>query len=924
MSDNPAPPWSDTIARADAHAPFLRRMMELRPDLLAAICAGKLDAVIRSALALEPSTIDEANRANLSITRQLRLARGDMMLALALGDLAGALSFQQVARALSDFADVSLQAALESIFARRYDCAPIGFAVIALGKLGGHELNYSSDIDPIFLFDPETMPSRRKETPHDAAQRVGRELIALLSERDGDGHVFRVDMRLRPESEVSPMVLPIRSAISHYESRALTWERAAFIRSRLAAGCKALGQYFLQEIQPFVWRRSLDFGTIDAIAELTRRIRAHHQGEQMATPGFDLKRGRGGIREIEFFAQSQQLVHGGRNPDLRSGNTLEALKALAAEQIIPADQADILSESYIMLRTIEHRLQMVDDRQTHALPDDAAALDNVAELHGLADGAALLEMLQPVCAIVSQHYDQLLAEQGNGGGQASSASDNTEQIMLTDHDELLPGQLAALGFADPKVIAERLADWRSGKVRALRTPQSRKAFEDQIGTLLAAVRQHEGGIDAINRLDSMLQQLPSVLDLFHLLGARPALIGILARLLCHAPALSKALAMRASLLDGIVDTSIFDRQDDLADIITELEQRDGCDDLGLMLERVATDISERRFAIGVQLIEGRTDPLDAALDYSRIAEAAIQVVADRVTQDFAAEHGHFADDELLILAMGRLGGEALTHASDLDLVFLFTGEHDAQSDGPRPLSATRYFNRLAQRISSGLALPTATGPLYEVDTRLRPSGMQGLLAASIEGFWDYQRKKAWTWEHMALCRARPVYGSQQARNGLSHGIAGLLGSGRVADTIARDALAMRGDMAKAKPPKGPWDAKLASGALVDLEFCIHTQQLIHGQGISPHLGEALAMLVDHKLLPPELVEAHNFLTRLLVMSRLVTPQNNSPAEASRPLVAKACGVTSWEGVVEHYQHYTDIVRAARIAILGKIPTLDDI
>ncbi|MEO1044235.1 MAG: bifunctional [glutamate--ammonia ligase]-adenylyl-L-tyrosine phosphorylase/[glutamate--ammonia-ligase] adenylyltransferase [Pseudomonadota bacterium] len=911
------------IDRAAAHAPFLRRMMQSRPDLITTIGETGLDKAIQAALALEPAGLSSGEVDSLAMPRRLRLARGDVMLALALGDLAELLSFQQVSRALSHFADRCLEAALTSIFARRYDCAPTGFAVIALGKLGGHELNYSSDIDPIFLFDPETIPSRRKETPHDAAQRVGRELIAMLSERDGDGHVFRVDMRLRPESEVSPMVLPIRSAISHYESRALTWERAAFIRARPAAGDAGLGAYFLGEIGPFVWRRSLDFGTIDAIAELTRRIRAHHQGPDEPTPGFDLKRGRGGIREIEFYAQSQQLVHGGRNPNIRSGNTLDALSALAAEQIIPADQAADLSRGYITLRTIEHRLQMVEDRQTHELPEDGTALDNVARLHGLADSAALLELLHPVCATASHYYDALLIRQG-GPDQAAAGDRDDGALLLADEEPLLIAQLGKLGFSDVAAIAARIADWRAGQVRALRTPQSRAAFEQQIGALFASIRRHAGDVGAINRLDAMLRQLPSVLDLFNLLAARPALIGILARLLCHAPALSKALAMRASLLDGIVDASIFDRQSDLDAIIVELERRSSADDLGLMLERVATDIAERRFAIGVQLIEGRTDPLDAAHDYSRIAEAAIAIVTDKVTEEFRQQHGELPGGELLILAMGRLGGEALTHASDLDLVYLFTGPHDARSNGSKSLSATQYFNRLAQRVSAGLSLPTATGALYEVDTRLRPSGMQGLLAASVESFWDYQRNKAWTWEHMALCRARPVYGSRTARNGLSHGIAGLLGSGRVAEAIVKDALAMRGDMARAKPPKGPWDAKLASGALVDLEFCIHTQQLVHGEGLCPHLGDALKILVDHKLLSADLTEAHNFLTRLLVMSRLVTPVENSPAIASRPLVALACGLASWDEVIDHYRRYTDIVRQTRIAILGTIPTLDGI
>ncbi|MBS0504528.1 MAG: glutamine-synthetase adenylyltransferase, partial [Proteobacteria bacterium] len=377
---------TDAIERASAHAPFLRGELERHRDLADLLAAGDLDG----ALAAIAVVSDDA-----PVSRRLRLERGRAALTLAIGDLAGLLSFEQVTEALSDLADRCLTTAIEAAITERTPGeAPRGFAVIALGKHGGRELNYSSDIDPIFLYDPGTLPHRAKEEASEAAVRIGRRVIELLQARDADGYAFRVDLRLRPSPEVTPIALPVEAAIGYYESSAVAWERAAFVRARAAAGDIALGQSFLDAIRPFVWRRSLDFGAIKEMRAMSHRIRDHH-GRAAFGPGYDLKRGRGGIREIEFFAQIHQLIHGGRDRNLRSQTTIPALEALAAAGLIGADEVAELAEAYRLYRTIEHRLQMVDDRQTHELPKDAAALDNVARLHGMADGAALTDLLRP-------------------------------------------------------------------------------------------------------------------------------------------------------------------------------------------------------------------------------------------------------------------------------------------------------------------------------------------------------------------------------------------------------------------------------------------------------------------------------------------------------------------------------------------------
>lgn len=893
--------FSDAIKRARAHSPFLALALERHPETLAVLCSQGVDAAIaRIMLAYADVPVSEA----------LRRRKNALATVLAIADLAGEIGVEEVTLHLSDFADAALDAALADVFARRTPGEPVrGFAVIALGKHGGQELNYSSDIDPIFIYDPQTLPVRAREDAADAAQRIARQLIDMMSARDGHGYVFRMDLRLRPSAEVTPLAIPVDAALSHYESQALTWEQAAFIRSRAAAGDRALGSYFLDSLRPFIWRRSLDFGTIDEIAALTRQIREHYSKGQLLGPGFDLKRGRGGIREVEFFTQAHQLIHGGRDPALRARSTLNALAALAAQGIVPDDEGAMLADHYRTLRTFEHRLQMVDDQQTHSLPQDSAALDNVAQLHGLADGTAMIAALKSVTGDVAQVYDQLIASQ-------RSCSDDTE-ITLSSDPELLADALASAGLDAPEALAARVQAWRGGAVRALRSAAGRKAFEAVLPALLGAFAEAPDQDAALNRFDDLLRQLPSTVNVFRLLQARPALMQTMVDILSHAPPLAESLARRGDLLDGLIDASAYDLIGSVDDIVARLSREEPGDDYQQRLDTVRVRVGEMRFALGVQLIEGRHDPVAIAGGYARVAEAAIIRLANCAVQEFTAVHGWIADCEPVILALGRLGGGALTHASDLDLIFLFSGEIGAESDGARPLGSTQYYNRLAQRIIAALSVATAAGALYEVDTRLRPNGAQGLLAVSFASFAEYQREHAWTWEHMALCRARVVYGSAGARARLEDIIDGVLNTARDAGEIAAAALKMRADIAAHKLPLGPLDVKLLPGGLIDIEFIVHTLQLQQRVGFDPDLRLALAALVEAGLVDAALIRAHDLLTRLLVTLRLVAPDCKEPPSASQVLIARACGCKSWSALLADVEAARNCVLAEWRRIFGE-------
>ena len=864
------------LGRARSFSPFLRDGLQVLPVIGEVFLASGALAAAELALQADADSLDS----------RLRRQRHGLALAVALGDLSAELPLEQVTRLLSDFADCAIDEAIRTAILERVpDADPQGFVAIAMGKLGSHELNYSSDVDLLLLFDPATLPKRGRDDAGEGAVRIARRVIEILQRRTEDGYVQRVDLRLRPSPEVTPIALPIDAAISHYESSALPWERAAFIRARAAAGDIALGHRFLDAIQPFVWRRSLDFGVIEDVRAISARIRDHFAQSAVIGPGYDLKRGRGGIREVEFFVQIQQMIHGGRDSSVRRPATLDAIEALVAAGHLDRTTAGELAGAYRLLRTIEHRVQMVEDAQTHLLPAAPEALDNVAHLHGLPAGPELLALVTPHVEQAGRIFDSL------------APGDRTH--FSNDRDVLLR-ELGELGFGDVEAAARHVADWRSGKARSLRSPAAQQAFEAMLPGLMQAIATGADPGHSLNRLSDIVERLSSGVNFFRLLEARPALARLFAKVLAHAPALSDQLARRPELFEGLFDASSFAMPPPPEQFALGLEQAMAGQPYDVALDRARRLVNERRFALGVQLIDRRRDPLEVAHGYARVAEGALHALASTTVGEFEQLHGRFAEGELVILGLGRLGGGELTHASDLDLIYLHTAQPDTVSDGAKPLGPNDYFNRLASRVTAALSVPTPAGPLYEVDTRLRPEGSTGMLIVSVEAFEKYQQDSAWTWEHMALCRARPVFGSVPARTGVAEIIGRILTTKRSPETLLRDAAKMRAEMERHKPPQSPLDVKLGPGGLVDLEFAVHVLQLMHGVALDPRIDVAIDQLSAASLVPANISEAQKLLTRMLVMMRLVAPGDVKPTGDTWQLVAEACGAASWEALLAEH------------------------
>ena len=889
--------WTSALNRARDHAPFLARALERRPDLARMLAEG----------AGEEALLAAKQVAEADVATALRRERLGLALVLAVGDLAGAFDLEKVMRELSTFADRALHAALAAAIRKRVpDAEPAGMIGLALGKHGAGELNYSSDIDPILLYEPDQLPRRERDEPGEAAQRYARETVRLLSDVTSEGYVFRVDLRLRPAAEVSPLALSLDSAITHYESSALAWERAAFIRARACAGDIGAGEAFLDHIRPFVWRRSLDFGAIDEVRRLTHRIRDEQRGPRSPEPGYNLKLGRGGIREIEFFAQTHQLIHGGRDPSLRVRGTRAALDALAATGRISSADAQALGESYDGLRMIEHRLQMVGDKQTHTLPA-GEALDTAARLHGLDRGAALIALVEDLARPVAERFDALLDE---------------DRISVP---KSAPHVVADTGAAPdiPVELVERMSQWTGGRYPALRSTAALSAFEAIRPDLLSSIADSPDPAAAAVRWESLIARLPSAINLFRLLEARPGLFALIADCLTLAPPLAEDLSQRPELLDALIDRTALDLPGSVAELAAHMGRRERGDDYEMQLDRLRVVTGETRFALAVQLVEAAHDPLAIAAGLARTAEAALQVAVAAAEEEFAAKHGRIAGSELVVVGLGRLGGGVLTHASDLDIVYLFTGTHEGESDGERPLGATLYFNRLAQRVTAALSVPTAQGALYEVDTRLRPQGNQGPLAASVESFARYQREDAWTWEHMALTRARVLVGSAAARAEVGELVTSILCRERDPDSLRKDVLTMRGEMAAHKSAKGPLDAKLLRGGLVDIEFLVHYLQLRDRAAFGPDLGPVIGKLVAAGKLPPALADAHSLMTRLLVGTRLLAPDLARPNPAAAALLARQSGCSDYADLTHCLHAARHDVAAAWQDVFGETLEMDE-
>ncbi len=789
--------WDTGLALATTYAPYLRALLaHTRIDLAALKQHGPESAMNQTLAQLALLVPERMETAVLMAV--LRQAKSDVALITALADLGGIWSLELVTRALSDFADAAISLALRHALSRQPGTARkpkhvLPLSCLALGKLGGRELNYSSDIDLIFLFD-ETLIGAEDEP----SLRLGRcvhALARILQEPTEDGYVFRVDLRLRPDPGATPPALSMAAAEIYYQSAALTWERAAYTRARVCAGNMVAGNAFLQRLSGWIWRRNLDFSAIRDIDALREQILDHYDLATFSAAGYDVKRGIGGIREIEFAVQILQLIHGGRRPDIRTAHTPDGLAKLSVAGLLPAADAQTLGQHYAWLRMVEHRLQMQHDQQTHMLPNKSAERSDVAQFCGYPSLDAFEAVLAHNIAEVHAIYERLL-------GKKSSV---------------------AFVAPVPRAIANSaaiFARWEAGRYRALAHPRARSALENIKPALLAVFSTAADPSAALARWDTLLSHLPAGVVFLEMFEANPKLLQLIAQILSVSDGIGAQLAQQPHLLDAVLEHEFFAP---LSQPLVFPQRADS--DTQSRLNRLARWVAEQRFREAVHVLQNISSPAEAARAHARLMDITVEIVARLAETEISASHGTIADADFAVVALGAWGGGMLGPGSDLDCLFIFQGDEALQSRGNKSLSATHYFNRLGQRFIALMTAATPFGRLAEIDMRLRPSGNKGLLVVSTDGFQRYQQESAWTWEHMALTRARCVYG----RGGpLAALIAGVLQLPRDLLQLRADVIAMRADMDRHRPPAGIWDMKLQPGGLIDIEFIVQYLQLIHG------------------------------------------------------------------------------------------------
>ncbi|MFM9848772.1 MAG: bifunctional [glutamine synthetase] adenylyltransferase/[glutamine synthetase]-adenylyl-L-tyrosine phosphorylase [Hyphomicrobiaceae bacterium] len=768
--------------------------------------------------------------------RALRLFKAEVALLVALCDLGGVWPVMQVTAALTSAADAAVAAAVRFLFAqavakgdwlaqdRAAPEAHSGYIVLGMGKFGSGELNYSSDIDLIVFFEPDLVPLKAGIEPLAYFVRMTRDLVRLLQERTGDGYVFRTDLRLRPDPGATHVAMSTPAALNYYESFGQNWERAALIKARAVAGDIASGNAFLQELSPFIWRKYLDFAAIADIHAMKRQIHAFKGFGHIAVAGHDIKVGRGGIREIEFFVQTQQLIAGGRQTDLRVPQTLGALSKLAERGWIKPVVDHELADAYRFLRRIEHRLQMIADEQTQTLPDSAADLERVAYFSGYAGTPDFAAALMAELARVQSHYAALFEN------TPDLSRDGANMVFAGEADD--PATVAALlamGFTNPSQVIASVRGWHHGRYPAVRSPRARELLTEVQPLLIDELSKTADPDLAFISFDRFLSELPSGVQLFSLLRANPSLLRLIASIMGSAPRLAGILSRRRRILDAVLDPGFFGSvpsEDALAAMIDR--EVAGAPDLQEALDRARVVGNEQGFLIGVRVLSDSIGAGQSGGAYARLAEQLIAALQYRVEEEMAQAHGRLPGGGAVILAMGKLGGREMTAASDLDLILVYDCDPDAQlSDGPRPLAPSQYYARLTQRLISALSSQTAEGRLYDVDLRLRPSGQKGPLATSLSSFVSYQTSDSWTWEHMALTRARAISGPASLRARVEQAIRETLVRPRDRAKIAADVRDMRQRIEKEKATEDIWDLKQVRGGLIDIEFMAQHLQLIH-------------------------------------------------------------------------------------------------
>ncbi len=930
------------------HSPYLADLAIRESGALLALAeTGPEEAFAR---ALEPlGRIDPATP-RAAVAALLRQAKRQGALAAAVADIAGLWPLDRVTGALSDLAEASIDAACAQLLreaaargelrlsgAARAEPRLVGrnsgLVVLGMGKLGGRELNYSSDVDLMVLYDP-TIAAYHADRAGAVYVRIARDLVRLLEERTAEGYVFRTDLRLRPDPAATPLAVSIPAAITYYESMGQNWERAAMIKARPVAADRAAGESFLREIRPFVWRRHLDFAAVADIHSIKRQIHAHKGAkgahDTVQVEGHDVKLGRGGIREIEFTAQVLQLIWGGRDPGLRDPTTLGALSSLASAGKIDRRAAADLAEAYVFLRNLEHRLQMVADRQTHRMPEDAQGIANIASFLGFPDVEAFRRVFTAHLRQVERHYGRMFEAEPTLAAEEVKGS-----LVFTgvEDDPATIATLRTMGYANPTAVAALVRGWHHGHTRATRSERARELLTALMPALLAAFAKQRDPDTALARLDGVFGRLAAGVQVLSLLARNMALLDRLAGVLGAAPQLADHLASHTAALEGLLTGAggtVGNAATTLPALLKEARHIEEAMDAARRL------VLEGKFEIDAAALEGQIDVDAAGVARSALADAAIVGMLPHIQAEFAERHGKVKGGALAVVALGKLGGREMLPGSDLDLILIYDhapgvemSEGKAKRDRPAPrsLPVSQYFTRLAHQVIAGVTAPGPGGKLYEVDMRLRPSGSKGPVAVSLSGFQRYHAEDAWTWERMALTRARVVAAPPELKRKVEAAIRAALLRPDAAEKAIPDAVAMRARMLRDLPPDGPWDVKLGRGGLVEVEFVAQTLQLVaakqHPEVLAATTRVAIARLAEAGLLDAAeaetLIAAEHLWRTVSGLLRLTVGrwrEETLPDSVVAPLL-HACGAADLPGLKARMAQVSKEVRAVFERRLGR-------
>ena len=802
-----------------ANSPFLTQELTANIDFVSDFFDDGADLTFANLIA-ELDKLPVAEMPTPAVMKALRRAKRRTSLLVALADIAGIWPLEAVTGALSKIAEMTLERAVTHLLAtpqfRTLPRNAEGLVILGMGKLGAYELNYSSDIDLVIFYDTSRIGDADMDEAGVAFTRLAKALVRIMEERTGDGYVFRTDLRLRPDPGATPPAVSLAAAEVYYGSLGQNWERAAMIKARQLVGDVAAGEALFAFLRPWIWRRSLDFAAIEDIHSIKRQINQHKlKPDNPGLLGHNIKLGRGGIREIEFYAQTQQLIFGGRDLTLRAPATCDALRALATAGRIEWEAAEELTAAYRFLRKVEHRLQMVDDRQTHSLPATEDGMDRIAWFIGFPDRQSFVAELEAKLNRVHDRFTGLFEKSPSLSGPGSLVFTGVED----DPDTL--ATLTGLGFVNASGIASAIRGWHHGRYRATRSERARELLTQLTPDLLSALARTAEPDAAFLRFDAFLSAIPAGVMLLSLLLENRQFLGLIGRIMGTAPALARQLGQNPGLFDELLSADFFAPLPLGPALTVDLNQalamaRDYED----ALIRLRRWVAGRKFQAGVHVLESVSDGEAAGHFLAAIADAAIQRLLPLVENEFADKHGRVPGGGFAVVAFGRLGGQLMSFSSDLDLVTIYDAPEGAVSNGEREIEAPLYYVRLTQRLIAAITAPMAAGRLYDVDLRLRPSGEAGPAATSLRAFSAYQAASAWTWEHMALTRARVIAGPPRLLADIDDTIRGTLTMRRDPTRLLADVTDMRRRIGETHPPRNRWTLKYAAGGLVDIEFAV--------------------------------------------------------------------------------------------------------